>query len=224
MTDIRSFIQLLEQNKHKEIQRALNAMTVDEVQTNDESFIAVFTAGMLFLGSLTCFLILLWIVAMCFEIYNTKDLEETETVSDLFFAKYEQPPSYNSVIRLDDADLPSFYTAVNNVTSTIIPAIDCSKDMIVAPFSPLSQTTADSCYVTFLAAQTDRPGRPTTLELSQPIHLQISRPTNLQISLHTDDLCRLVKNICRVQAPSQHSSYPLKVIQSLQYFQYKILN
>jgi hypothetical protein len=62
--------------------------------------------------------------------------------------------------------------------------------MTAAPYSPLSNTTADAAMW-----PTQRPGRPTTLELSQPIHLQISRPTNLQISLHTvehQDLCRLV--------------------------------
>jgi hypothetical protein len=143
MNDILSFILLLEQHKRKQIERTIDALTVDEVQTDEDIFQTIFASGLIFLGSLISFLILLWIVNMCFQLF-TFAFEQQENIDDLFYSKVEQPPTYNSVICSDKTDLPSFYTAVNNVTSTIIPAIDCSKDMTAAPYSPLSNTTADA--------------------------------------------------------------------------------
>ena len=155
MNDILSFILLLEQHKRKQIERTIDALTVDEVQTDEDIFQTIFASGLIFLGSLISFLILLWIVNMCFQIFTTKDFEQQENIDDLFYSKVEKPPTYNSVICRDHPGTKLIYPPANKAAH--------------------------------------------------------------------QNLCRLVKNIWRVQAPSQHSPYPLKVIQSLQYFQHKIL-
>ena len=93
MNDILSFILLLEQHKRKQIERTIDALTVDEVQTDEDIFQTIFASGLIFLGSLISFLILLWIVNMCFQIFTTKDFEQQENIDDLFYSKVEQPPN-----------------------------------------------------------------------------------------------------------------------------------